>query len=363
MPQFREVVRTVINHFVTKIASGNASAYLRVAESYTFSLQAITEPTQPAEDAGRGPWVIYTADYKDYRSKLKDRESQEASLFALLVSQSSDQFIQAAREHTDWASVSANFNTMGLLTIFQAITASGGVTNMDPIQLQTMAQERYFKFYQSAEMTNAEYYSAFTHHANIARYCGCAMGASLTNLLELCLEDGLDAPGIQDLEDRIETAIEREMAMVFLTHANKDRYSDLVNLAVNNRLLSNGAQTFPTTMAAALDLLNSSRPLVSQKSSKQYRRSSDIGASFLNEGSERETPNDRNRRSGGRGRGPDRNGRGGRGGRGGGGGRGRGQPDQHRNHNREHEDTHINDGEDEGQEDPILGNNNDEIEA
>jgi len=253
-----EVMKRILGFFVSKRQS--ASEYLKVAESQQFVLPRLGQPQAPDAGASDTDIFIWKEDYKEWKRSMKDRQENEGALFGLLLRQCTDQFLQAVREHSDWEQASNSQSSMALLNIFQYVGATRGSTNVDPVMMQVNAQEKYYSFRQGKDMANAEYYGRFMHHANVVRYCKCAMGASIDNLELICRDDNIPAPDIDQIKSKIAVAREREMAMVFLTHSCKKRYGNLVALAIKNRLLGSG--NFPTTMAAALELLNNSKQLV-----------------------------------------------------------------------------------------------------
>ena len=315
LPNFQECVKRVLNYFVSTRQS--ASDYMIVAESGIFVLPPVTEPPRPGAGATDDERFIWKEEYKEYKRDKKVREDNEGALFGLLTRQSTDQFMQCVCEHQEWETIRDTYDTMRLLTIFEHISATGGTVNVDPYQLLVQAQERYYSFYQSKDMTNAEYHSRFMHLANVAIFCNAALGASIPNLRQLCIDDGNNVPSLFEVENKVDAAREREMAMLFLLHSDKVRYGSIVAQCINNRLISNGTQTFPTTMAGALELLNSSRPLTAPHRTNRDQNSNsnaEIGTSFATDAraGDGNRDNERSGRGGrGGGRGGDRSGRGG----------------------------------------------------
>ncbi|CAJ1950718.1 unnamed protein product [Cylindrotheca closterium] len=331
-PPFLDVVKAVTEYFAGERSS--ATEYVIVGLTGEFALPSITEPADPSDPDNRVLFAKWEGEYKDFKRKQKDREANEGAFFGLLMRQCTEQFQNAAQEHHEWNKVQSNMDTMGLLRIFQHLTATGGATNVDPAMSKYQAQQRFYSCIQGSKMTNAEYYSRFMHHVNVVKYCKGALGASIAALEDACREAKVNST-LDEMKKLEAKVMEREMAMAFLMGADKKRYGNLIAQATNARLLHNGASTFPTTMAGALELLNNGQQL---QITQSVVRTSDVGggASFFTEGQ----PSDQN--GAGRRENPRRNGTGGRGngGRGGRGGRGRFERNQPEDH--QDDQAHIN---------------------
>ena len=248
-PTFMEVAKQVILHFVTTVK--DAGEY-RLAYDNGFVLPKIELPEPPSQPSTKLQDRIWEKDFDLAHARLAKRHSNEQRLFSLIMLQMTPTLEGIVSARPEYAGLSSNSNTMGLLQLIRKVVATQS-SNRQPAYARIMAEKQLWGVKQGRNETIGNYMQRITNAFDTIEQFGGHIGATKTSVEEALAAKCIQPDEATELEKELahKRASEKYKAIVFILNLS-DRYNSLRTWLHNNSL--DGSDPYPNTLAEASTL-------------------------------------------------------------------------------------------------------------
>ena len=245
----------------------NAGEFINALDPDNLGFEPIPYPADPDPLANRIVLKKWEDRYKEAADKERARKSVSEQAFSVILGQCSPAVRDRIQAQRIYAHVKADLDVIELLRLIRTSLYAGG-TSKKTEQSAQEAVERLMMFKQGSRMSNARYLERFKELVEIVDHFGIPLGAAEDTLVAIIQEtanDPLD-PTEEEMRDAKKIANERFYSIMFLRHADRARYGNLV--ADLENAFTRGNDEFPKTMTSAFDYLINYRPYKSAGTSK-----------------------------------------------------------------------------------------------
>jgi hypothetical protein len=233
------------------------------------------------------PEIILTMDEKAERSNVyrTHREAEQrlittrGKVYMLTIGQCTQALKDKLKEDANWDSIADSYDSIGLLGLIEKYVLKQTESHYPYLAVQEELRS-ILNFAQGDDMTLGMYYEKFTTRVAIAERAGCSfVTQSLLDSETEVLYTGqsystLGAPEKLKVD---KAAKDKYLAVLFLMRSGK-RHLQLQNDIKNDH--SKGVENaFPATVAAAMQILNDFKPVVTE-TTKQVS----LGTAFAQDG-------------------------------------------------------------------------------
>ena len=242
-----------IAEYIARTYKG-AGEFVNALDPSNLGFPTIVFPPDPDPLANRIVMKKWETHYREAAEKERIRNVVSEQAYSVILGQCSPAVRDRIEAQHNYTTIQQDLDIIELLKLIRN-SLYAGATSKKHEQSAQEALERLVLFKQGHRMTNATYLEKFKELTEIMEHFGYNLGATEETLVNIVQQSAVDPlnPTEAELQDAKKVAKERFYAVMFLRHADRRRYGNMMADLENSH--TRGTDEYPKTMTSAYDYL------------------------------------------------------------------------------------------------------------